>query len=91
LADGEVQDTDTNTNCFVYVAIIATLLQAHAASAKAGVDTLIRHVALEYGPFGIRANTIARAFPKISLIRYPDWGCTLPMLGKERKDDELTS
>ena len=39
----------------------ATVLQAHAASAKAGVDTLIRHVALEYGPFGVRANTIARA------------------------------
>jgi len=38
----------------------ATHLQAHASAAKAGVDTLIRNVCVEYGPFGIRANTIAR-------------------------------
>merc|ERR1712093_359454 len=37
----------------------ATHLQAHASAAKAGVDTLIRNVCVEYGPFGIRANTIA--------------------------------
>ena len=37
----------------------ATLLQAHASAAKAGVDSLIRTTALEYGPFGVRANTIA--------------------------------
>ncbi|KAL7010151.1 peroxisomal 2 4-dienoyl-CoA reductase sps19 [Cystobasidiomycetes sp. EMM_F5] len=36
-----------------------TLLQAHASAAKAGVDSLIRTTALEYGPFGVRANTIA--------------------------------
>ena len=48
----------------------ATVLQAHAASAKAGVDTLIRHVALEYGPFGVRANTIARACcPRLAFSR----------------------
>ena len=44
----------------------ATLLQAHAASAKAGVDTLMRHVALEYGPYGIRANTLARTSVTLS-------------------------
>lgn len=36
-----------------------TLLQAHASAAKAGVDSLIRTAALEFGPFGVRANTIA--------------------------------
>lgn len=50
---------------------LATLLQAHAASAKAGVDTLIRHVALEYGPYGIRANTIARKLVSHTLFSLP--------------------
>lgn len=34
-------------------------LQAHVAAAKAGVDHLMRNLALEWGAFGIRANSIA--------------------------------
>ncbi|KAL2890082.1 Peroxisomal 2,4-dienoyl-CoA reductase SPS19 [Ceratocystis lukuohia] len=34
-------------------------LQAHVAAAKAGVDSLVASVALEYGPLGITANAIA--------------------------------
>lgn len=33
--------------------------QAHVGAAKAGVDQLMRNLALEWGPFGIRANSIA--------------------------------
>lgn len=32
--------------------------QAHAGAAKAGVDNLMRSLALEWGPYGIRANSI---------------------------------
>lgn len=35
-----------------------TPLQAHAAAAKAGVDSLLASVALEYGPLGVVANVI---------------------------------
>ncbi|PKS10621.1 hypothetical protein jhhlp_002376 [Lomentospora prolificans] len=34
-------------------------LQAHVAAAKAGVDSLMTSVALEYGPYGITSNVIA--------------------------------
>jgi NAD(P)-dependent dehydrogenase (short-subunit alcohol dehydrogenase family) len=49
------------------IAISATLhytgmpLQAHVSAAKAGVDALIRAVAVEYGPRGVRAN-VSRPF-----------------------------
>lgn len=33
--------------------------QAHAGAAKAGVDNLAKNLALEWGPHGIRCNTIA--------------------------------
>ena len=36
-----------------------TPLQAHASSAKAGVDQLTRSLAVEWGPFGVRAVAIA--------------------------------
>jgi NAD(P)-dependent dehydrogenase (short-subunit alcohol dehydrogenase family) len=32
--------------------------QAHAGAAKAGVDNLMRNLALEWGPYGIRSNCI---------------------------------
>ncbi|KAL5611821.1 hypothetical protein BROUX41_000604 [Berkeleyomyces rouxiae] len=34
-------------------------LQAHVSAAKAGVDSLVASVALEYGPLGVTANAIA--------------------------------
>jgi peroxisomal 2,4-dienoyl-CoA reductase len=34
-------------------------MQAHVAAAKAGVDSLTRTCAVEWGPYGIRVNAIA--------------------------------
>jgi peroxisomal 2,4-dienoyl-CoA reductase len=34
-------------------------LQAHVAAAKAGVDSLTRTCAVEFGPYGIRVNSVA--------------------------------
>src|SRR5262249_61379989 len=36
-----------------------TIAQSHAAAAKAGVDSLTRVLACEWGPYGIRVNGIA--------------------------------
>jgi NAD(P)-dependent dehydrogenase (short-subunit alcohol dehydrogenase family) len=33
-------------------------LQSHVGAAKAGIDNLMRNLALEWGPYGIRANSI---------------------------------
>src|SRR5581483_3177457 len=38
---------------------LGTLGQSHAAAAKAGVDSLTRVLACEWGPYGIRVNGIA--------------------------------
>jgi peroxisomal 2,4-dienoyl-CoA reductase len=38
---------------------LGTIGQSHAAAAKAGVDTLTRVLACEWGPYGIRVNGIA--------------------------------
>src|SRR5207302_7307635 len=38
---------------------LGTMGQAHAAAAKAGVDSLTRTLAVEWGPHGIRVNGIA--------------------------------
>ena len=38
---------------------LGTIGQVHAASAKAGVDTMTRTLAVEWGPYGIRVNGIA--------------------------------
>jgi len=38
---------------------LGTMGQAHAAAAKAGVDSLTRTLAVEWGPYGIRVNGIA--------------------------------
>ena len=34
------------------------LYQAHVGAAKAGIDSLMRHLAVEWGPHGIRSNAI---------------------------------
>eukprot|EP00002_Diphylleia_rotans_P028412 TRINITY_DN5736_c0_g1_i1.p1 TRINITY_DN5736_c0_g1~~TRINITY_DN5736_c0_g1_i1.p1 ORF type:complete len:288 (-),score=73.78 TRINITY_DN5736_c0_g1_i1:68-931(-) len=36
-----------------------TPLQVHAGSAKAAIDAMTKHLAVEWGPLGIRVNTIA--------------------------------
>jgi peroxisomal 2,4-dienoyl-CoA reductase len=38
---------------------LGVCLQAHVAAAKAGVDALTRSCAVEFGPYGIRVNSIA--------------------------------
>jgi len=38
---------------------LGTMGQVHAAAAKAGVDSLTRTLAVEWGPYGIRVNGIA--------------------------------
>src|SRR5215471_7579113 len=38
---------------------LGTMGQAHASAAKAGIDSLTRTLAVEWGPFGIRVNGIA--------------------------------
>jgi peroxisomal 2,4-dienoyl-CoA reductase len=38
---------------------LGTMGQAHASAAKAGVDSLTRTLAVEWGPHGIRVNGIA--------------------------------
>jgi peroxisomal 2,4-dienoyl-CoA reductase len=38
---------------------LGTMGQSHAAAAKAGIDSLTRTLACEWGPYGIRVNSIA--------------------------------
>ena len=45
------------------------------AAAKAGLEGLIRQLALEYGPRGIRANAVAPAMiGNADLPEVTDWG-----------------
>ena len=40
-------------------AFVPTMLQVHVGAAKAGIEKMTKDLALEWGPFGIRVNTIA--------------------------------
>lgn len=40
-------------------AFVPTMMQAHVGAAKAGIEKLSRDLALEWGRFGIRVNTVA--------------------------------
>ena len=39
--------------------LLGTVGQSHAAAAKAGIDSLTRTLAVEWGPHGIRVNGLA--------------------------------
>src|SRR5438132_2507061 len=49
----------TIVNISATLQFLGTVGQAHAAAAKAGVDSLTRTLAVEWGPAGIRVNGIA--------------------------------
>jgi len=49
----------TILNISATLQLLGTAGQAHAAAAKAGVDSLTRTLAVEWGPFGIRVNGLA--------------------------------
>ncbi|OZJ01831.1 hypothetical protein BZG36_04786 [Bifiguratus adelaidae] len=49
----------TILNVTATLAYTGTPFQAHAGSAKAAIDAMTKHQAVELGPFGIRANVIA--------------------------------
>jgi NAD(P)-dependent dehydrogenase (short-subunit alcohol dehydrogenase family) len=40
-------------------AVNATMMQAHACAAKAGINQLLRVLAMEWGPHGVRVNGIS--------------------------------
>jgi NAD(P)-dependent dehydrogenase (short-subunit alcohol dehydrogenase family) len=47
------------------------VFQSHVAAAKAGVDSLTRTCAVEWGPYGIRVNAIAPRTPSACRVRDP--------------------
>jgi peroxisomal 2,4-dienoyl-CoA reductase len=49
----------TILNISATLQLLGTAGQAHAAAAKAGVDSLTRTLAVEWGPYGIRVNGLA--------------------------------
>jgi peroxisomal 2,4-dienoyl-CoA reductase len=53
-------DKDANIiNMTATLQYVGTPLQAHAMAAKAGIDALVKNMAVEWGPLGIRVNAIA--------------------------------
>lgn len=58
-AFGQLQET-AGTITFISAgqAYATTTNQVHCASAKAGIEQMMKNLALEWGPYGIRANTI---------------------------------
>ncbi|MGC4085270.1 MAG: SDR family oxidoreductase [Vicinamibacterales bacterium] len=49
----------TMLNISATLQLLGTAGQSHAAAAKAGIDSLTRTLAVEWGPYGIRVNGIA--------------------------------
>lgn len=56
---GQLRETQGNI-IFISagMAFMPYAFQAHVGAAKAGIDNLMRNLALEWGPFGIRCNSI---------------------------------
>lgn len=52
----------TTRGCLIFIsagqAFLPHAWQAHVGAAKAGIDNLMRNLALEWGPYGIRSNSI---------------------------------
>ncbi|BGP19840.1 hypothetical protein JCM10213_003149 [Rhodosporidiobolus nylandii] len=57
--------------------------QANYATAKAGVVGLTKTVAKEWGPFGIRANTVAFGYITTRLTQAKELGATIEVNGKK--------
>ena len=60
-------------------------LQAHVSAAKAGVDSLMTSVALEYGPYGLTSNVIApgpiantEGMSRLSSVSADEYGKKVP-------------
>lgn len=57
--------------------------QANYATAKAGVSGLTKTVAKEFGPFGVRCNTIAFGLIETRLTAGKEGGATIKVDGKD--------
>jgi 2,4-dienoyl-CoA reductase [(3E)-enoyl-CoA-producing], peroxisomal len=55
--DGERESVIINITATLHY--VGTPMQAHVSAAKAGIDALTRNFAVEWGPMGIRVNSIA--------------------------------
>jgi NAD(P)-dependent dehydrogenase (short-subunit alcohol dehydrogenase family) len=70
--------------------------QAHVSAAKAGVDALMRNLALEWGPVGVRANSIlpgpvsgTEGMKRLAASASPEvWAAMVP-LGRFAEQDEI--
>jgi len=55
-----------NGGCIVNITAnlhhLGTLMNSHAAAAKAGVDAITKTLALEFGPYGVRVNGVSPGF-----------------------------
>jgi NAD(P)-dependent dehydrogenase (short-subunit alcohol dehydrogenase family) len=61
-ARGAFDQLRATRGCIIFIsagqAFVPQAYQAHAGAAKAGIDNLMKNLALEWGKYGIRANSI---------------------------------
>jgi NAD(P)-dependent dehydrogenase (short-subunit alcohol dehydrogenase family) len=61
-ARGAFAQLQATRGCIIFIsagqAFVPQAYQAHAGAAKAGIDNLMKNLALEWGRYGIRANSI---------------------------------
>ncbi|CAG8442425.1 13674_t:CDS:10 [Ambispora gerdemannii] len=63
----------------------ATLFQAHVSAAKAGIDSLTRTLATEWGPYGIRVNSLSPG----TIADTEGFSRLLPVAAKEKTLKEI--